>query len=217
MTGQEFRDYVVNNFKRTDKDTELYEHTTDVVNEMLMRLDGAEDYKEEGYTTGINTLGEYQMELPSDFGHIIGDVRLTNPTTNQEYSSLVKISKSSFDKAFADRDLTNGSNRGVPVCFCIYANRIYLGPVPDSINYEYQINYVTRLTSNVTSATTSVPFTDKYRHIVRNGVLAELHAGMENVAESQFYKLKYEEGLEYLKGKDFHNTASNENIVYHGV
>jgi len=136
MTGSEFCTYVKRKFKRTDKDTEIYEAATDVIADMHVRFMPA-DYTEEAYVAGISTVGEYQIALPSDFGHIIGTVSITDTAGDDEYSNLKKISKQKYDEMFTDRLLTSTGNMNLstPTHFCIYAAQLYVGPVPDLTTY----------------------------------------------------------------------------------
>ena len=77
QTGAEMLAYVKRKFKRPDKDTEIYEAATDTIADMRLQI-LSEDYKEEAYISGISSLGDYRIALPSDFGHIIGDVTVTD-------------------------------------------------------------------------------------------------------------------------------------------
>lgn len=221
MTGSEFRDYVVRKFKRTDKDTEIYESITDVISDMNVRFK-SEDYKEESYVAGISTLGGYQIALPSDFGHLTGRVGITETGNDEYFEPLKKISKNSYDLKYPDRLLASTSNMSldVPRDFCIYAGQIYIGPVPDKTTYRYQINYTTENTSAITSATTTVRFTSELRHrnILRNGVLFELHDGMENFEEAAYYKQLYLADLQALIDMERRNSMANsENVAYNGI
>lgn len=215
MTGSEFYTYVLKKFKRTDKSTEAYQATTDIIADIRLRLK-TEGYKEEAYIVGITSLGDYRIALPSDFGHIIGEVLLSNPTENQNYGTLKKISKQLYDEKFQDRTLTTPVY-GVPQYFCIYAGQLYLGPVPDKITYSYQINYTTESYTEVTSSTDPVPFTNLYRNIVRAGVLAELHDGLENYEESGYWRELYNRGVAEIEKNERDNLTPLDNAQYNGI
>jgi len=216
MSGEEFRDYVVRKFKRTDKDTELYEATTDTIADMRIQF-LSEDYKEEAYITGITTLGDYRIALPSDFGHLIGNISIVDSDDTQ-YPALQKISKEKYDELYPDRlfDTVANINSDVPKHFCIYANQVYLGPVPDAITYKYQLNYTTEAYTAIAVSTTEVPFTDRDRNTLRSGVLAELYDGMEEFEESQYWRGQYMQGLDKLANNDNMNIADNGSVVFSG-
>jgi hypothetical protein len=217
MTGSDFLTYVKRVFKRTDKDTEIYEAMADTVADIRLQLK-TEDYKEEAYIAGISTLGEYRIALPSDFKHLIGNVTLVD-NSGVSTKTLNKISKQTYDEKYGDRLYTTTSNQldGEPVDFCIYAEQIYIGPVPDSISYRYYINYTTEDYAAIVAGTTLVPFTDRYRSTVRSGVLAEVYAGLEALEESNYWRALYVDGLVKIKSNDDDNIADNESIVYHGI
>jgi len=217
MTGQQFRDYVIKKFKRTDKDTELYQATTDVIADIRL-LFPTERYKEEAYITGISTLGDYRIALPSDFGHLIGSLTVVDDddTTN----TLIKISKQEYDELYPYRLATAVANRitGYPKHFCIYGEQIFIGPVPDAITYRYQMNYTTEAYTEVTSVTDPVPFTDEYRNILRAGVLYELYNGLEQYEEANYWEQKYLEGVAKMKNNDENNIGNTSStIAYSGV
>jgi len=217
MTGASFLAYVVRVFKRTDKSTEIYEATTDVIADIRLQLK-TEDYKEEAYVTGISTLGDYRIALPSDFGHLIGGITLVDDTSGHT-RVLKKISKQSYDEKYGDRlhSALADVNDAMPTEFCIYAGQIYLGCVPDDVTYKYYMNYTTEAFTEVTAATDPVPLTDNYRYMLRAGVLAHLYEGLEQYDESNYWIGKYTEGLMKLKANDDDNTSSQEGVTYHGV
>ena len=218
MTGSDFLAYVKKNFQRPDKDSELYECMTDVVMDIRLRM-LSEDSQEEAYVTGISTLGEYRLALPSDFGHLIGDIAFKDTSSDQVYPPLVKLSKTRYDSIYYDRlaTSTGNQNSGPPVHYCIYAEQIYLGPVPDSINYQYYLNYTIEdlLDSDITSGST-VPFTDKYRKIVRDGVLFMIYDQLENFSEADKYEVRYERGVQKIVESENFNQQDSCNMEYCG-
>lgn len=214
MTGPEFLAYVKRIFIRTDKDTEIYEATTDVIADVRLQLK-PEDYKEEAYIAGITSLGDYRIALPSDFKHLIGDVTVVDESDNST-RKLTKLSKDAYDEKYGDR-LTSDPLDGFPVDFCIYAEQIYLGPVPDSVSYKYYMNYSTEDYTEIDGDTTSVPFTDRYRNIIRAGVLAEIYSGLEFFDEANYWRSLYIDGLVKIKANDDGNIADGMGVAYHGI
>ena len=214
MTGSDFLAYIKRKFLRTDKDTEAYEAMTDIVADIRLRTD-SEDYKEEAYVTGIETLGDYRIALPTDFGHLIGEITVIDTADDQLVGTITKISKSKYDELYGSRLLTNYDS-GTPKHFCIFAEQIYLGPVPDKISYRYQINYTTEDYSEATSAT-EIPFTDRYRDIVRSGVLMQLHEGLENFEEANYWRVLYQDGVEKIAKNYSDNIDDNQPVEYSGV
>lgn len=219
MTGSEFLTYVRSTFKRTDKDTQIYEAMTDVVMDMRLRF-LSEDYKEEAYSD-ITTIGDYRICLPSDFQHMIGDVSIWDTASDTDYCHLNRISKEIYDSRYPERVLSSVSNRhtGLPVDYCIYGGEILVGPAVDKATYRFQINYTPEalIGSEITSATDPVPFSDKYRKCLRYGVLGQIYEGLENVQEASYWNAKYEQDLQKIIENDEFNTYAPSNIIYSGV
>jgi hypothetical protein len=221
MDGATFNTYVLNKFIRTDKTTQLYEATTDTI--ALMRIKfNADNYKEEAYLAGISTSGDYKLGVPTDFGQIIGLVRVTETDSDQDYPNLNKISKLEFDERYPDSVLTSASskNLGVPRDFCVYAQQILIGPVPDKTTYRYYINYTTEDATDVDASTDPVPFTAELRHrnVLRNGVLFELNDGLENFEEASYYKSLFLDGLNDIILQEARNTDSGGlSVRYNGI
>lgn len=218
MTGAEFLAYVKRIFKRTDKDTEIYEATADIIADIRLQLK-TEDYKEEAtVSAGISSLGDYRIALPNDFGHIIGGVQLIDDSSGHT-RTLKKISKQTYDQLYGDRLHASTSNvdMAMPVDFCIYADQIFLGPVPDSTSYIYHINYTTEDYASITAETDPVPFSERYRSILRAGVLSEIFMGLEEFDESNYWRQIYSDGLFKIKTNDDRNTSDIEGVVYHGI
>ena len=132
---------------------------------------------------------------------------------------LHKISKSTYDEKYGDRLYTTTSNQtdGVPVDFSIYALHLYLGPVPDSVSYRYYMNYSTEDYATIISTTDPVPFSTKYRSMLRAGVLADIYAGLEFFDEANYWRQLYVDGLLKLKAVDDNNIYDNELVAYHGI
>lgn len=190
MTGSDWRDYVLRGgFKRTDKDTELYEITTDTIQRMRRRFMFSEAQTEKSTTDTISTLGDFKLTIESDFGMIVG--LIVEDGTNA-YPPMVGVSKQIFDKYYPDINVS--THRGIPVHYTIYADQIYLGPIPDSTSYNYRISYSKRA-GTVTSSTSSVPFTNLYREILRDGVLSGLWRGLDQYERADYFESKFNGAL----------------------
>lgn len=217
QTGAQFLAYVIRKFKRTDKDTEIYEATTDTIADMRLQTN-AEKYKEEAYIAGIATLGDYRIAQPSDFGHLIGDITVINTDDDEFKVELTKLSKQQYDDLYPYRLLTAASaqNRNTPLHYCMYGEQFFLGPVPDSTAYRYQINYTIENYTEVAAGTDPVPFTQRHRNVLRAGVLAELHDGLENFEESGYWRNIYIQGLGKMDVNDKNNINDRSNTSYSG-
>ena len=67
------------------------------------------------------------------------------------------------------------------------------------------------------SGTASVPFTDRYRKIVRYGVLKEVYLGMELYDEAGIWSTLYEADLLKIIDNDKINVKGNEPQKYNGI
>lgn len=220
MTGTETRDYVINKFKRTDKDSEIYEAITDTIALMRVKFD-PEKYKEEAYLSGIATVGDYKLGIPTDFGQLIGEMSIIDTASDEFYPVLQQISKVKYDQKYPDRNLATAGNKntGVPTEFCLYGEQFFIGPIPDKTTYQYYINYTTEDANDVTSSTDPVPFTEelRYRTVLRNGVLFELHDGLENFQEASYYKALFLDGVNDLMLQESRNLSDALSINYNGI
>ncbi len=204
MSGSELHDYIIRTFKRTDKTTEAYEAITDTIMDMCEEF-GFEENKVEAYTTsGITALGDYKIDLPSDFGHLIGDVRWSD---QEDSYTLTRLSKQQFNEMFPDPDGDDPID-GEPTHYCVFGKQILLGPVPDDITYEYQIDYSTFPSDAVTSVSSDVIFTDNARECVKFGALARLYEVVEEWDNAARYSQKYDLELAEFVAREKKNTRA---------
>ncbi len=220
MTGSEFLTYVKRIFVRTDKDTELYECMTDIVVDMRLTL-LSDDYStiSSDLASGLSA-GDYTIDVPSDFGHLLVDGVLIRGTGSDEvYNPLNKISKALYDHKYQEvyHSTVNNRNTSTPCEYAYYGRKLYLGPAVDHGNYEFKINYTTDGVADIVAGTTAVPFTDKYRKILRDGVLMLAYKMMENFEESARFEADYERGKEKIRDNDKFNKMESSPMAYNGV
>ena len=211
LSGADFYAYILRKFMRTDKSTEIYEAITDVIMEIKLRYQ-FEDFKTVLSTSTIPVAGDYTFDIPSSFGHLIGDIILLGDTDRP----LVKVSKTKYDALYPDvteADVTDG----VPKHYCLFGGKFYIGPVPDKTTYEYQLNYTTEEMTQIVAGTSAVPFTDKYRWVLRNLVLAEIYAGIGNDAESQKWEAKGLGGIELMVANERSNVDTSVNVEFNDI
>lgn len=220
MTGSEFLAYVKQVLSRTDKDTEIYTATSDTIMDMRSLIKTDEHMAVSSALSGISAVGDYTLSLPNDFGHLIGDVLIQDTSSDTTYFPLNKMTKVEYDVKYNRNLASSASNRhtGVPVDYAYFGQQIYIGPAVDSTNYQFKINYTTEDTPTITSATTTVPFTDKYREVVRSGVLSRIFAELENYEESNFWDFRYQRGLKKLMDTDYDNVETSSSFnKYNGI
>lgn len=201
MIGSDWRDYVLRGgFKRTDKDTELYEETTDAIQELRREFGFDEAEADQEVTDVISSLGTFKMDVEDDFGLLI-NIRVQD---GQNATPLIHKTKAEFDKLYPDINVT--ADRGYPKHFTIYAGEIWIGPIPDQITYTYREAYSKRA-GTITGSSTSVPFTGLYRDILRDNVTARLYKLMDDFEKSNMYRQYFVAGLESMKRRERRNSG----------
>ena len=202
MSGSEFRDYIVEDkgVIRTDKDQQIYAATTDAIQEMRRRFMFDEAETEATMTDTIATLGEFKLDVESDLGLLQGVVLEDDDTGTQ----LDKVSKSKFDELYPSINVD--TDRGYPRHYCVYAGQIYIGPAPDSTDYSYRMSY-SRRAGTITSSTTGVPFTNLYRDVLAELVLAHFYDALGEKEEGMDHRGKFEAGFALCVRRERQNSG----------
>lgn len=202
MTGSEFYAYVLRlGFKRTDKETEVYEAITDGVGEMMRRFGFIEAQEDKNTTDTISVLGDFKLSLESDFGTVVSVS--VEDGTNADPLSI--IPKEKFDALYPDINVT--ADRGYPQHACVFDSSIYLGPIPDQTSYTYRISY-SKKGSAVTSATASVQFSVDYRDILADNVLARLYKGLGEADMELSHRNSFEAGMVWAERRERKNQGA---------
>ena len=204
--------YVKQVFKRTDKDTEIYNAITDSVYDFRRRLKVDEAEVETEVTTNISVLGNFKIALETNLGLLNGNIVLLDGTNSH---TLRKVTKAQYDELYPNQS-ASGVSKSRPVHFCVYAGYFWIGPVPDSISYDYKLNY-TKRGGSISSGTSEVPFTNLYRDILRDAVLFRVFAGLEHDDQAQKYKALYENALKEIEAREERNREAVENVCYQGI
>ena len=212
MLGSDWYAYVLRGgFKRTDKETEVYEETTDAIQEMRRRFMFDEAEVEKTTTDSITVLGDYKIDVESDLGLLLGVVI----EDGQDATPLIQVSKNIFDDIYPDINVT--LDRGYPRHFTVYAGSIQIGPVPDRVSYSYRCAYSSRA-GTVTSVTVGVPFTRDYRDVLRDNVLARLYKLMDEFEKSGQLRKSFEEQFLYATRRERINSGvGNFNVKSFGM
>lgn len=201
LSGSSMYDYVLKVFKRTDKSAEVYEAMQDTIDDMTKRHPFRE-MKVEAYTTaGITTATDYRLEIPLDFEHLLGDVRLIDGSSSKP---LNKLSKAQFDIKYPYLSDPNTSPN-VPKDFCLWNNQILIGPIPDLSTYGYEISYARKNTTTIDSSTAAVPLSDNHRDTIRAGVLARLFEVMEDYEKAAYWHARHDRDMNIIIGIDYKN------------
>lgn len=200
MTGANFYAYCLRlGFKRTDKETEFYEACTDAVEEMRRRFPFDGSKEESVITDTITALGDFKIAVDADFGLLSGVVMEDDETANP----LIPVSKDEFDTLYPDINVT--ADRGYPKHCCIFAGQVYIGPIPDSTSYVYRMTFSLAGTTIVTG-TAAVPFTDFYRDVLADNVMARLYKGLEEYDKAAQHEGAFEKGFLLATRRERNNS-----------
>ncbi len=203
MTGSDWAEYVRRGgWKRTDKDTELFEATSDAIQELRSRFKFDEAHADTDTTDTISTLGDFKISIDAAFG-MLTDVILEDDTNA---TNLIHVSKAQFDELYPDINVTN--DRGYPKYFTLYQGQIQIGPVPDSVDYLYRMVY-SKSAGLVTSATTAIPFTALYREMLRHFTLERLYELVDSYDKAQYFRSKGELMFEQARSKESLNQGKS--------
>lgn len=207
MTGSDWISYVQRHgFVRTDKDDLIYECTSDAIQIMRRDVFTDEAAVDSETTDTISTLGEYQIDIESDFGLIIS-VILEDGTTAKE---LEIIDRTRFNRLYNDHAVT--ADRGYPEHVMFYAGKMYIGPIPDRTDYVYRLFYTRR--GQTVSASSSVPFTALYRDVLLLKVYELLYEALDEMDKSDRFAAKFRESWMYAKRRELLNSKEH---VFFGI
>lgn len=211
MTGATWLAYLKRAFKRTDKDTEIFEATTDVVRDMRMKVPMLDDEVNKQTLDAITIVGDYKLNLEPDNQMLLGDVTVRDGTNSRQ---LNKVSKAVFDRRYPNPDASNVS-KGMPEDFCVFQGQMFFGPVPDKTTYEYWINYLQDDMESIELASLAVPYSNRYRLYLKWGVLAILYSDLKNNEEAVKNGSLYDNALkEVVNPREEGNRASQGYVEY---
>ncbi len=220
MTGLQTLNYILQTFKRTDKNAEIYTALADTIMDMRSRMISDDFSAVSAALTGISAVGDYELTLPTDFGHLIGDVLIKDTASDDVYLPLNKIVKTEWDVKYNQALSTSAGNRltGTPMEYCFFAGKIYLGSPVDKLTYEFKINYTTEDLPTYTDVTAAIPFTDQFREVVKAGTLQRMFREVGNYPESDIWGSVYIDGvMNIIENDDFNRDGSSQHMNYSGV
>jgi len=206
MTGPEMLAYVLRTFKRTDKNTEAYEAITDAAQDMKRDLEFDGIKTEADTTDTISVLGDYEINIDSNVGLIIGNVILRDGNNSRE---LEKLNKDEFNRLYPNQDAADAT-RGTPVHWCLFGGQLQIGPVPNKTTYTYHMSFTADDGTEVTAATASVPFSavKQPRRALKFKALEYLYDGVENETQARKYGQLYEREMALVMQKERRNSGA---------
>lgn len=188
MTLANFKTYVKQIYKRTDKDTEITQAYNDAISAASLKMPhGA--YK---YQSWVNcVVGQEDYALPSTIIHLIHPIRLLDGSTSADSGiKLEHITKEEYDRREPNPNRTSPST-GTPSAYTIYSGSILLTPIPDDAACILEIDWTKRKTT--LSADDDLPVLgSEWDEVLRQMVLARMYELIELFQEAQYWRQQYE-------------------------
>lgn len=214
MTGAELYTYILREFLRTNKETEAYDAITDTVFDIWRTVNTSVYDGKRAYNTVAISDGDYIVNLPDDFGYFVSGVLVEDTASTDDVYTLTKLSFDIFQEKF--QDLTTTLDTDVPEYYAILGDTVYFAPAFDDSTYRVLFTYAQFPTTSFTSATANVPFSDRHREIIKNGVIARLYKGLQNYPDAAEYFSLYQAGKRDLEMFLNKQDSTEESIFYSG-
>jgi len=184
-----FKTYVKQDWKRTDKDTELVQAYNDSIVYISISMPHG-GYKYQSYVPAV--VGQPNYPLPDNMIYLIHPIKfLEGSGTNDSGYQLEQISKNEYDVIEPNPNRTNPPT-GKPQKYCIFSRAILPSPIPDSAAYLFEIDWSKRPAAlsgdNDLSALGS-----EWDQILKCMVLSRLNGGLELFGEAQYWRAMYED------------------------
>lgn len=174
MTRLQFLSYIKRQFKRTDKNTEIYEALNETIKDIASRY-SFDVYSFQSWIPCIVEQNDYR--LPTNLLQISHPIKLLDgSSTGDSGKRLSYITKEEYDVIEPNPNRTS-PDTGKPSMYTIYGGSILLTSIPDSTDYLVEINWGKIPTSlDVDSDTAN--FSSMWDELLKWGSLARLYAGI---------------------------------------
>ncbi len=187
MDLTEFTAYVLRDFKRTDKTTELVQAYNDMLRWLSAKMPIG-DYKFTSYVT--TSVGVEDYELPCNLLHLIHPIMILDGSqTNDSGYPMDHLTLDQYRNREPNPNRANPST-SKPQGYTIFSRSILLTPVPDKATYVMEIAWGKRSADQVVSS--DVPsLGEEYDEILKWGTLERLYAGMQRYDEAVYWGSKF--------------------------
>lgn len=190
MVLSSFKTYVKQDFKRTDKDTELVQAYNDMIRWVAVHMPHG-NYKFQSYIFTVASQEDYP--LPTNIIHLMHPIRFHTGSTSAASSwDLVHLRKEEYDLVEPAPNASSPST-GQPREYTIYSRQVLVTPIPDVSTYLLEINWSKRPTALANDA--DVPLLgEEWDEVLKHGTLERLFAGIGLTEEAQYWASKYRDG-----------------------
>jgi len=214
MTRLEFLSYVKNEFKRTDKDSEIYEALDDTLYDLTTEHDFHVHQTEQSISLIADT---YEYSLTSySMSMLLGPVLYLDDTGDAD--PLIKLSKASFDLRFPDLTATD-FDKDEPQYYAVYGNAIFIAPFPDTVTTESILVPISTIATKLVGDSDTPAFEDQWREVIKFGVLFRVWTQLGDFGKSQAQDnlLLYQRGIEKMKKIDKSKDRGPLMAMYRGI
>ncbi len=186
----QFITYVIQDFKRDDKDTEIVQAYNDTINH-IASIHPNDNMRYQSYIPSVYLQEDYP--LPSNLGHLFHPVRcLEGSDSNDTGWPMEKLSKEAYDRRNPNPNRTTPDNPRRPVEYCIYSRSLLVNPPDNDEDYLFEINWAKIATEG--SADSDIHELGNYwDEVIKWGILFRLYMGLGQSGEAADYKALYED------------------------
>jgi len=189
MQLSSFLTYVKQDFKRTDKDTEIIQALNDMINYISVLIPHS-GYKFQSWVQMV--AGQEDYPIPTLIQHFIHPARLLEGSASGDSGyPLDFISKEEYDLEEPNPNRTSPST-GEPDKYTIYSRSILLTPIPDKSTYILEINWTKKPTTLAADADTH-SLGSEWDEVIKYGVLERINAGIGLLEDAQYWSGKYKD------------------------
>lgn len=188
MNLTNFLTYIKQDFKRTDKDTEITQAINDMIVWISIQIPHA-GYKYQSYIPTVAK--QYDYPLPTTKVHILHPLMLLDGFgTNDLGMVLEHIGKKEFDLIEPNPQRTNPSTAKTQK-YTIFANSILCTPIPDKV-YILQMDWTKRAVS-LSGGSDAPALGSEWDEVIKHGSLERLFAGIGLYEEANYWSTRYKD------------------------
>jgi hypothetical protein len=184
-----FKTYVLQDFKRTDKDLELVQAYNDSIVAISIAMPHG-SYKFTSYVPTVAGQGNYP--LPSDLIYMIHPARLLEGSGASDSGFKMDfITKEEYDSLELNPNRTNPPT-GRPIKYCVFSRSILPHPIPDKSSYFIEIDWTKRPEALSGNSDVSA-LGSEWDEVLKFMTMARLNAGIELFQEAQYWESKFQD------------------------
>jgi len=189
MTRIDFYTYIINAFKRTDKDTEIYT----AYNNTIVHLSNLKPLIGRKFTSWIpSKVDRPDYPIPCNLCHVFHPVRIIESLSSSNGYPMNKLARDVFMEKYPNQKSTDPTriSRGMPVDYTIYSDQIWTGPLSDKDSYIFELDWAKKGTPQ-NYASDIHELGDEWDEVIKYGTLARLYEDIGLTSEADRYWILY--------------------------